>query len=123
MAAWELRVLNNCLCLLIILLISGCVSLDPTYKRPAAPVPAGPFPAGFEKWRATNLKPQSQDGYFVAIITLPLGDLACGVGTRDGGFGTADGRLSEFGERCDEFCIDRGGGEGGEKGDADEGWK
>ena len=43
--------------------------------RPGAPLPKGPYPAGFEKWRASNLKPQSQDGYFVAIMTLPLGDL------------------------------------------------
>src|SRR5688572_8896596 len=43
--------------------------------RPGAPLPPGPYPAGFEKWRATNLKPQSQEGYFVVIMTLPLGDL------------------------------------------------
>ena len=43
--------------------------------RPGAPLPKGPYPAGFEKWRASNLKPQSQEGYFVAIMTLPLGDL------------------------------------------------
>ena len=32
-------------------------------------------PADFEEWRRTNVLAQSQPGYSVAIVTLPLGDL------------------------------------------------
>ena len=31
-------------------------------------------PEAFRQWAATNLRPQAQDGYFVATITMPLGD-------------------------------------------------
>ncbi len=31
--------------------------------------------AAFEAWRRTNVRPQAQAGYAVAVITLPLGDL------------------------------------------------
>ncbi|MEO8902896.1 MAG: nitrite/sulfite reductase [Polyangiaceae bacterium] len=34
----------------------------------------GPYPAGFEAWRASNVRSQSQAGYSTAKITLPLGD-------------------------------------------------
>jgi sulfite reductase (ferredoxin) len=43
--------------------------------RPAGKLPAGPYPDGFEDWRATNVIPQRQTGYVMAGITLPLGDL------------------------------------------------
>jgi sulfite reductase (ferredoxin) len=43
--------------------------------RPAGKLPAGPHPDGFDGWRASNVLPQSQAGYAVAIIALPLGDL------------------------------------------------
>src|SRR3569623_2044187 len=43
-----------------------------------APLPAGPHPAGFAAWRATNLLPQAQAGYVMAGVTLPLGDLTSG---------------------------------------------
>lgn len=42
--------------------------------RAGGPLPAGPGPAGFEAWRATNVLEQSQPGYVVATVTLPLGD-------------------------------------------------
>jgi ferredoxin-nitrite reductase len=43
--------------------------------RPAAALAAGEGPLGFEAWRATNVTPQRQPGYAVAMLTLPLGDL------------------------------------------------
>jgi sulfite reductase (ferredoxin) len=43
--------------------------------RPAGPLPAGPHPDGFAAWRETNVVPQRQDGYVMALVTLPLGDL------------------------------------------------
>jgi len=38
-------------------------------------LPAGPYPAGFEAWSRSNLYHQKQDGYVVATVTLPLGDM------------------------------------------------
>ena len=43
--------------------------------RPAAPSAAGAGPDGFDAWRATNVTPQRQEGYAVATVNLPLGDL------------------------------------------------
>jgi sulfite reductase (ferredoxin) len=43
--------------------------------RPAAPLAAGAGPAGFDAWRATNVTRQRQEGYAVATVNLPLGDL------------------------------------------------
>ncbi|MEO7034444.1 MAG: nitrite/sulfite reductase, partial [Polyangiaceae bacterium] len=34
----------------------------------------GPYPDGFDAWRASNVRSQSQAGYSTAKITLPLGD-------------------------------------------------
>jgi sulfite reductase (ferredoxin) len=42
--------------------------------RPAGVLGSGPFPAGFEAWKKTNVLPQSQKGYSTAKVTLPLGD-------------------------------------------------
>ncbi len=33
------------------------------------------LPGGFDEWRRTNVYPQRQQGYCVATVTLPLGDL------------------------------------------------
>jgi sulfite reductase (ferredoxin) len=41
--------------------------------RPPEPRPA---PEGFAAWSATNVLPQKQEGYAVAVVTLPLGDLS-----------------------------------------------
>jgi ferredoxin-nitrite reductase len=49
-----------------------------TYKETPKNAPAplnGQRPAGFEKWYATNVYRQRQEGYAVAAVTLPLGDL------------------------------------------------
>jgi sulfite reductase beta subunit-like hemoprotein len=35
---------------------------------------ADPIP-GYEQWRRTNVRPQKQDGYFAAYVTVPTGDL------------------------------------------------
>jgi sulfite reductase (ferredoxin) len=43
--------------------------------RPPGPLPAGPLPDGFARWRETNVVPQRQPGYVMALVTLPLGDL------------------------------------------------
>jgi sulfite reductase (ferredoxin) len=43
--------------------------------RPAGPLPGGPLPDGFARWRESNVVPQRQAGYVMAVITLPLGDL------------------------------------------------
>ena len=42
--------------------------------KAGAPLGPGPYPKGFEAWRASNVRPQSQAGYSTAKITLPLGD-------------------------------------------------
>ncbi len=44
-------------------------------SRPAAPLAAAGRPEGFEAWLETNVTGQRQDGYAVAMLTLPLGDL------------------------------------------------
>jgi sulfite reductase (ferredoxin) len=43
--------------------------------RPAGQLPPGPHPEGFPRWRASNVVPQRQDGYVMAFVTLPLGDM------------------------------------------------
>ena len=42
--------------------------------RPGGEIPAGLHPAGFDAWRETNVRPQAQDGFVTAAVTLPLGD-------------------------------------------------
>jgi sulfite reductase (ferredoxin) len=44
--------------------------------RPAGPLPRGPYPRGFEAFRAQNVLPQRQEGYSLVVIKLPLGDLS-----------------------------------------------
>jgi sulfite reductase (ferredoxin) len=43
--------------------------------RPGGDLPAGAKPEGFEEWYRTNVRDQRQDGYVVATVTLPLGDM------------------------------------------------
>jgi sulfite reductase (ferredoxin) len=43
--------------------------------QPPAPLGPGERPEGFDAWQATNVIPQRQAGYSVAVVTLPLGDL------------------------------------------------
>ncbi len=37
-------------------------------------------PADFQAWAENNLKPQAQDGYYVAVVKLPLGDFTATQG-------------------------------------------
>jgi sulfite reductase (ferredoxin) len=43
--------------------------------RPAGKLPPAPHPDGFDRWRESNVVSQRQDGYVMATVTLPLGDL------------------------------------------------
>jgi sulfite reductase (ferredoxin) len=49
-------------------------STDEKPMRPPGVLPAD-VPAGFAAWHETNVIPQRQKGYAMAVITLPLGDL------------------------------------------------
>jgi sulfite reductase (ferredoxin) len=42
--------------------------------REGGPAPAATSPE-FQRWLATNVRAQKQNGYFVATVTLPLGDI------------------------------------------------
>jgi sulfite reductase (ferredoxin) len=44
-------------------------------ERLPAPLEPGDLPSGFDAWRATNVRAQRQEGYAVATLALPLGDL------------------------------------------------
>jgi sulfite reductase (ferredoxin) len=44
--------------------------------KPAEPPNGAALPEGFDDWRETNVHPQRQPGYYVATVTLPLGDLS-----------------------------------------------
>lgn len=46
-----------------------------TPLKQAASLKTGISDAAFETWRATNVYPQKQEGYVVATVTLPLGDI------------------------------------------------
>jgi len=46
-----------------------------TPLKTAAPLTAGVSDAQFETWRSTNVYQQKQQGYIVATVTLPLGDI------------------------------------------------
>ena len=48
---------------------------DEAPTRPAGELPEGPHADGFPEWVAGNVTPQSQSGYGVATVCLPLGDL------------------------------------------------
>ena len=47
---------------------------------PAGALPEGPHPEGFDAWYRTNVRPQRQEGYATAEITLPLGDFTSDQG-------------------------------------------
>ena len=48
---------------------------DEVPTRPAGVLPEEPQPAGFADWMASNVMLQSQPGYAVATVCLPLGDI------------------------------------------------
>lgn len=54
-------------------LLSDLSVTDEDPVRPAGDLPESSSPA-FNAWAKTNLRPQSQAGYYVATVTLPLGD-------------------------------------------------
>lgn len=49
--------------------------LDEKPIRPPGKLPDAPRPAGFDEWLRTNTLRQRQEGYVVATIALPLGDM------------------------------------------------
>jgi len=55
--------------------LSDLHALEEKPLRPADKLPAGPYPAGFEAWKRTNVLAQKQPGYVVATVTCPLGDI------------------------------------------------
>jgi sulfite reductase (ferredoxin) len=55
--------------------LSDLHATDERPLRPAGTLPPAPWPDGFADWRQTNVVPQRQAGYVMAIVTLPLGDL------------------------------------------------
>ncbi len=54
--------------------LSNLHGTDETPIRPGAPLPTAGLPEGFTAFAATNLRPQSQPGYFVVTVKTPLGD-------------------------------------------------
>ncbi len=46
-------------------------------EEPSAPVPDDGQPAapGFERWRWTNVHAQKQDGFYSAVLTMPMGNI------------------------------------------------
>ena len=46
-----------------------------TPRRPAIALNGAPHPAGFDQWLNTNVYRQRQNGYAVATVHLPLGDI------------------------------------------------
>jgi sulfite reductase beta subunit-like hemoprotein len=46
----------------------------PPPRQPAAPAPVGNGSAAFATWCATNVVAQRQDGFYLATVTLPIGD-------------------------------------------------
>jgi sulfite reductase (ferredoxin) len=50
-------------------------STDEKPIRPPGPMPDGPRSDAFARWLETNVVPQRQPGYAMAVVTLPLGDL------------------------------------------------
>ncbi len=44
--------------------------------RPPSPAATGSLPEGFAAWRKSNVRLQRQEGYAVATVTCPLGDIS-----------------------------------------------
>jgi sulfite reductase (ferredoxin) len=55
--------------------IPGVANYKETPQKPPAHLNGQQRPEGFEKWFATNVYRQRQEGYAVAAVTLPLGDM------------------------------------------------
>ncbi len=55
-------------------LVKDAENFHESPSRPAGDAPSTK-PDGFDRWSRTNLRPQRQEGYAVATVTLPLGDI------------------------------------------------
>jgi sulfite reductase (ferredoxin) len=55
--------------------LSDLHATDEKPLRPPGVLPQQRLPEGFARWRETNVVPQRQAGYVMALMTLPLGDL------------------------------------------------
>jgi sulfite reductase (ferredoxin) len=55
-------------------LINGAEDFAEAPLRPAGEEPDSDA-QGFDRWRRTNVRPQKQNGYVVATVALPLGDI------------------------------------------------
>src|SRR5215471_18013759 len=56
--------------------LPGVETYKETPRKPPAFLNGQQRPDGFEKWYATNVYRQKQEGYAVATVTLPLGDIS-----------------------------------------------
>src|SRR5215471_6389029 len=56
--------------------LPGVETYKETPRKPPAFLNGQQRPDGFEKWFATNVYRQKQEGYAVATVTLPLGDIS-----------------------------------------------
>lgn len=54
--------------------VADAIKTSEQPKAPASPMPEGGSEQ-FRQWLKTNIRPQKQDGYVVATVTLPLGDV------------------------------------------------
>jgi sulfite reductase (ferredoxin) len=56
-------------------LVKDAEAFQESASRPGGELPPALGPEGFDRWARTNLRPQKQDGYTVATVALPLGDI------------------------------------------------
>jgi len=54
--------------------LSNLSAHDEKSLRPAGEIPASGRTPAFDAWAKTNLRPQAQPGFYVATVTIPLGD-------------------------------------------------
>ncbi len=55
--------------------LSDINAYDETPLKEGQPLNGAVPPEGFDRWYATNVHPQKQEGYVVVTVTLPLGDI------------------------------------------------
>ena len=54
--------------------LSELSATDETPSRPASPAPNSGVSTEYAAWSKHNVRPQKQDGYYVVLVKLPLGD-------------------------------------------------
>lgn len=54
--------------------LSDLTNTDETPCKPGSERPTENLPQGFERWAVHSVRPQSQQGYAVVLVKLPLGD-------------------------------------------------